>query len=271
MKRIISTTAATLCIAATLVPSGVAAQTSESWQFGAALYGWFPSVSGKTTFPQGAAGSDISVDADDIVENLKFVFMGTFEARKGRWGAFTDILYMDLGDSRSGTRDLTIGRNELPAGASANVNFDLKGLVWTLAGSYRAIGDPAATLDVFAGARLVDVEQKLDWEVSGNIGSVPLPGRAGNLNVSRSNWDGIVGMKGRVAFGPDSRWFVPYYVDVGTGDSDLTWQAMAGIGYSFQWGDVLAAWRYLDYDLKSGSPIEDMNFSGPAVAVVLRW
>jgi len=35
-----------------------------------------------------------------------------------------------------------------------------------------------------------------------------------------------------MAFGESRKWFVPYYLDVGTGESDLTWQAMGGIGYS---------------------------------------
>ena len=46
---------------------------------------------------------------------------------------------------------------------------------------------------------------------------------------------------------------------------------MAGIGYSFGWGDVLAAWRYLDYDMKSGETIESLNLNGPLIAVVFRW
>ena len=64
---------------------------------------------------------------------------------------------------------------------------------------------------------------------------------------------------------------MPYYLDVGTGDSDLTWQGIAGIGYAFGWGETVAAWRYLDYDLDSGSPVADINFSGPAIGVVFRW
>ena len=64
---------------------------------------------------------------------------------------------------------------------------------------------------------------------------------------------------------------MPYYLDVGTGNSDLTWQALAGIGYSFKWGEMIAAWRYLDYEMPSDKRIADMNFSGPAVGAVFRW
>jgi hypothetical protein len=33
---------------------------------------------------------------------------------------------------------------------------------------------------------------------------------------------------------------------------------------------VLGFWRYLDYDLGSGV-VEDANFNGPGVGVVIRW
>ena len=126
-------------------------------------------------------------------------------------------------------------------------------------------------MDLVAGARMLDIEQTLGWEVTGNVGSIPLPGRAGESKASLTNWDAIVGVKGRFAFGDGSKWFVPYYADIGAGDSDFTWQAMGGLGYSFGWGDVVAAWRYIDYDMKSGNKIESMTFNGPAIAAVFRW
>ena len=55
------------------------------------------------------------------------------------------------------------------------------------------------------------------------------------------------------------------------GDSDFTWQGSAGIGYAFNWGEVIAAWRYLDYNFKSGQKIESVNLSGPLVGVAFRW
>ncbi len=71
--------------------------------------------------------------------------------------------------------------------------------------------------------------------------------------------------------GAPSQWFVPYYLDIGAGDSDLTLQVLAGIGYRFSWGEVVGAWRYLAYDLPSDKAIADVNFNGPAVGAVFRW
>lgn len=44
-----------------------------------------------------------------------------------------------------------------------------------------------------------------------------------------------------------------------------------GVGYTFGWGDVVGAWRYTDYQMKSGSPVAEINFNGPAIAVAFRW
>ena len=117
--------------------------------------------------------------ADKILDSLKFAFMGTLEAQKGRWGAFTDVMYLNVSGSKSGTRDLTIGGVELPAGVSSNASLDIKATVWTLAANYRLLAAPDAAYDVFAGARLVDVTEKLGWEFSANVGPVVGPGLTG--------------------------------------------------------------------------------------------
>ena len=259
--------AAALALAAPLA----FAQAAPSWKYQASLYAYLPDISGRTTFPQTGAGGGATLDAETIIDNLKFTFMGSLEASNDRWGMYTDVVYMDLGNTKSGYRDFTLGGVALPAGVDANASYDLKGWAWTLAGTWRVASGPATKADVIAGARLFDMRQTFTYEVTGNVGSIPAPGRAGAAEAKLSSWDAIVGVKGRFALGEDRKWFVPYYADIGTGESDLTYQVMGGIGYSFGWGDVVAAWRYLDYDMKSGRTIESMNFNGPAIAAVFHW
>jgi hypothetical protein len=86
-------------------------------------------------------------------------FMGSLEASNGRWGMFTDVVYMDIGNTKSGYRDFTLGGSALPAGADANVSYDLKGWAWTLACTWRIASNPASKADLVAGARLCDVNQ----------------------------------------------------------------------------------------------------------------
>jgi len=269
MKAIHATAVAALSAAATLAPVPAAAQAADAWQFDAALYLYLPSVDGTTRF--GTGGSDATVDLSKLLESLNATFQGSFEARRGQWGAFTDFVYVEFSHSKSATRDLSIGGIPLPADVSAATDFKLTGTAWTLAGVYRAIADPASPFEFIAGARLLNIKERLGWQLSGNIGQFPVEGQARTQEAELNNWDAIVGVKGRVALGSGGRWYVPYYFDIGTGESKSTWQASAGIGYTFGALSLVGSWRYLDYRFKSGRPFETLSFSGPAVAAVFRW
>jgi hypothetical protein len=256
---------------APLAAQAQSAPQADGWQTNLTLYGWFPSFSGATDFPTGSGGPSIHVDADKIIDNLKFTFMGTFDVHNGRWGVFNDLIYMNVGSNKSDTRDFSIGAGSLPASLTASLDYDLKAWVWTVAGEYRVIGTPSYTMDVLAGARMINLDQTLGYGLSGDLGNTGIGDRSGSAGVSKTNWDGIVGVKGRYAFGDKREWFVPYYLDVGTGQSDLTWQGAIGLGYQFSWGAVVALYRYLDYDFGSGSKVEDLSASGPQVGVTFRF
>lgn len=253
-----------------VAPFAVSANDDDSWQYGLSIYGWFPDISGTTAFPL-APGEDFTVSISDILDNLQFTFQGSFDARKGKWGMFADVIYLDLGKSGQNLREGTIGGSEIPVDVTAKVGFDMKSLITTAAGFYRIVDEPDKSFDFVFGLRYADISQKLNWNFSGNIGDLPIEGPVGDAKVSASYWDGIVGMRGRFGFGQGGNWFLPCYADFGTGDSDLTWSAAAGIGYRFNWGEIAGAWRYMDYDLPSGKPMGDMDFSGPAIGAVFRW
>ena len=265
--------AAALLLSAGAIAPGISAAQAvgQGWAISASLYGYFPSVSGQTAFPVNSGGGTIDVSADQILENVDFVFMGTLGAHNGRWGAFTDLLYLDLSGSKSNSREFMLGGKPIPGGTSADVALGMKGVVWTLGGEYRVVGGSGLTLDMLGGARLVDIEQELSWVISGSLGPLAPPARTGVGKAEISYWDGIVGLKGRYTIEQAPKWSLPFYIDVGTGDSDLTWQAFAGVSYAFGWGELSAGWRYLDYELKSGTPIKDFNFSGAMVGATFRF
>jgi hypothetical protein len=262
-----------LVASAALIASDVAAQGNNAaggdWEFSVGIYGWFPDLKGTTGFPTDDNGFEVPID--DIVDKLDFTLQGNFDARRGKWGLFTDLIYLDLGDQQTFTNENTVSDLEIPVDSSLGVGVDVKNLVWTTLGYYR-IGDAEqATLDLAAGVRYVDMEQSLGWTVDGNIGELPLPGEQGSARVSQDFLDFVVGFRGRVNFGSNLQWFLPYYGDIGTGDSDLTWQGALGIGYAFGWGDVAAVYRHLDYDLPSSAAIQDLQMSGPAIGVAFHW
>jgi hypothetical protein len=267
--------AAALLLSAGAIAPGIAAAQAASpvWTFTGTLYGYFPSVSGETAFPVKSGGGSIDISVDQILDSIDFVAMGSLDVHNGRWGAFTDLMYLDLGGSKSNSRDFMLGGRPIPGGTTADLGADMKGLIWTLAGQYRMVGGSGSglTLDALAGARLVDMEQKISWVITGSLGPLAPPARTGSAETEISQWDGIVGLKGRYTIEQAPKWSLPFYVDVGTGDSDLTWQVVAGVSYAFGWGELSAGWRYLEYDMKSGKPIKDLNFSGAMVGATFRW
>jgi hypothetical protein len=263
--------AGTAFAAAMMAPSAAQAQTSpDPWQFSAALYAWLPSMSGTSRFPTSGNGPSLDVDGGDVLDALKMTFQGNLMARKGRWGMLADWVYVDLGASKD-TGDVAVGGIGIPASATANLSLDLKVNALTFAGTYTAIETPTHYMYLLGGARMLKLEQRLDYSFSGNLGNIQLPGTSGRSQADATNWDAVVGLGGRMRFGEGLRWFVPYYADVGTGESKSTWQFQLGIGYSFKWGDVAATWRYLDYDFKSDSAVQSLTANGPAVGAIFRW
>jgi len=111
----------------------------------------------------------------------------------------------------------------------------------------------------------------LGYTFSASTSGNPLAGRSGTAEVSANFWDAIVGLKGKVNFGAERTWFIPYYVDVGAGQSKLTWSVNAGVGYQFGWGSVIATWRYMDYQFKSSSRVESMSFNGPTIGASFQF
>ena len=78
---------------------------------------------------------------------------------------------------------------------------------------------------------------------------------------SAHNWDGIVGVKGQWDF--TDKWYATGYFDVGTGDSDYTWQVLASVAYRFKRLDAVVGYRYLQYEFDKDAPIKDLDVRGP--------
>ncbi|MBI1285898.1 MAG: hypothetical protein GC183_16460 [Thiobacillus sp.] len=266
-----STTLLAMALTALAPIAAQAESADDDWQYQAAIYLWLPALGGETSFPANNGGSSIDISAKDVLNALKMAFMGTASAKKGQWGVWTDLVYADFGAKKSGSRDFEIGHVQIPANVNANLKYDIKTWVWTVAGTYELVKKPNYTLDLLGGARYLDVSQSLDWTINGDISALPPVSRTGSAEVSSDVWDGIVGVKGVADLGSEHKWFIPYYLDVGTGQSDLTWQVNAGIGYRYNWGALVATWRYLDYEFDSGNPIKSVSLNGPLFGASFNW
>lgn len=227
----------------------------NDWQFKAGGYLYAAGIKGET-----ASGSDLDISFSDLINNLNMAFMGNVEARKSKWSLAADVIYLNVGAGGGGQVPIASA-----PGLSVKVEADVKLRAWVLGftGGYRVLQSQQATLDLIAGARNLQVSTFLN--TSSRLG--PLA-RGREVGASGVNWDAIVGVKGDVYL--KGNWYAPYYLDVGTGDSDLTWQIAGGVGYKFDWGDAYLLYRYMDWDF-NGSELDNLNLSGPQLGVNFRF
>jgi hypothetical protein len=277
MKRSRLITFATLAALALCGPLGAAAQTpGDEWKFSITPYLWLPNIDGtlKYSVPPGAGGSpEVEVGPNEYLENLGFAMMISGEARKDRFSVFTDFIYLHLTNEESAVKSINFGGNRVSSSANLSTDSSLEGALWTIGAGYAVLPGRPVELDVFGGLRYFGLEFSTDWQlglaVTGPGGGQTFP-RSGSVSQREDLWDGIVGVRGRIWLG-GSGWSIPYYSDVGTGSSSLTWQGMIGIAYSYKWFGATLAYRHLYYDMKDDKLIQDMRFSGPALGVNFRF
>lgn len=261
---------ATLACAGAALAGMVTAQTATGdWQFRASFAGYFPSLSGSLTFPTGTS-SGIDAETADLFRHPEFAPTASFEAQHGGWGAFTEFIHLRSSGSVTNSPSLGGGGMSLPPGVTSNASLELECSVWTIAGQYRLVDNPDHHMDLFGGVRVFDLHGDLDYAFSADFGPFSGPLRSGSSSIDHHSLDPIIGFKGRLGWGADHPWFVPFYADIGIGESRLTWQVCAGIGCTVGPCDVLLTWRHLAYDFDSG-PVGDFRLSGPSIGIALRF
>jgi hypothetical protein len=236
----------------------IASPDRWDWSFGINL--WLPGVDATTRF-QRDDGSTIGseVDPGGYLKNLKFVFMGTVEARRGPWSIQGDVVQLKFSDDESKIRSITGSGGAINIPIDSRSETELKGFVTTIQGGYAVMQSPAARMDVLAGVRYLKLKAELEWNLSGPAGGFA---SSGTIGQSKDFWDGV---RGKSALG--GNWDLRYYADVGAGSSKLTWQAFGGVGYRFAWGYAVVGYRHLAYEMDTDRPVSDMTFSGPQFTV----
>lgn len=262
--------AGALPVMATAADDAAATATPDKWQFAVLVYGYLPQISGKVSAPIAGTGGSFTLDQSDILDHLKMTAMGAFDAHYGHWGLFADALYLDLGQSKTGFRDFTLPDGFPVGSASARVNLDVKSWIVTWGLEYRLVMQPDLILDSLIGGRYLYLKQRLDWNITGDIGTNPPQVRVGNRELSGDKVDAVVGFKGDWKFAGERPWALPFYADIGGGASKLTWQVVVGIGYHVGAWEIDALYREINYHLNS-SGAQDLNIKGPALGAAYRW
>jgi hypothetical protein len=186
------------------------------------------------------------------------------EARFDNWSVFSDFIWVDFSNEDGSVRTIT-GPGPIGIPIDVGSQVDLSSIVWTLAGGLIVINEPSYSVQPFVGLRYVGVDTELNWALAGPLNQFP---QTGTIEGESDSWDGIVGLRGEWRAG---NWIFPYYVDVGAGDSDLTWQALAGVSYRFGWGDLRFVYRHLDYTQDDEALVQELSLSGPALGATFRF
>jgi hypothetical protein len=223
---------------------------SSEWQYDFEVYFWLPNFYVTT-----AAQDHITVTLGDLISNLKWMTMVDFGARKDKWSFGADVIYLHIGDHKQETTGGLFGRPE-----TLDVNVTLKGFISTLTGGYQIAGNDKYQLDVIAGARYLNLKLPL---------TIDIDDKAERVDPGGDVWDGIIGLSGVTTL--NDQWYVDYYGDIGTGDSDVTWQTKVGFGYKLKKFTATAGLRYLRWDFDKKAELDNLRILGPYVGAKWFW
>jgi hypothetical protein len=245
-------TALPLFLSSLLFATGVAAE--DDWEFDLEAYGWLPIVETQTE-----TGQKAEITRDQLLDDLDKVATWAGRVRKGKWSLTSDFVYFKISEKP----DLPLVP-EVPSLARLR-EAGMQAWIITPSIGYTVFDNDKQKIELYAGARYtwIGIDATIDINPTGE------PSNSMKESPSVSYWDGIVGVRG--SYSLSDKWFIPYSINVGTGQTDLTWQAQGGFGYRFKSLDAVLGWRDLSYDIGSGTPLKELDVNGPFAGAIFHW
>jgi len=221
--------------------------TDSGWRVGTSMYVWTTRLDGDMTF----RGTTVPVDVpfNKIFDNLKFTFMGLVEVGKGKWSFMSDLFYAKLEPSTS---------NHLGTFESQIEQF-----IGNFAVFYNVVETPTTRLDAYGGARVNWMETDVD---------ITLRRKSFHESADKTWVDPIIGF--RVHHDLTDKFFIRALADIGGFgvSSDLTWQAMASLGYRVTDNASLGlGYRGIGTDYTSGGTTYDVISNGLLLGFEYRF
>lgn len=238
--------------------TGISAPTSQSadsdkWRFSITPYIWAMGVTGSVSHNGNNIGT-VKLSPGDMLSAMNMAAMLEMETHKGNFGFYLDAVYGYV----SGTKSVVAANSTLTGRTSIDMTM------LTLAPTYTLQNTPKLYLDGLLGARMF--WQNAETSISATQTEASLS-TASNLQL----FTPIVGLKGRWNLN-DSKYFVPFYVDVGGGESSsITSQAYVGVGRVFDWGDISLIAKNTYYQYKPNKATVDTNMFGFALSATFRF
>lgn len=240
--------AALAMLGAALPAKAQSDDASTGWKFELVPIFWASGLKADITSSSGE--QTIDVGFSDIMKDVHFGAIGTFEARKGRWGLLFDGMYVDIRKSipQAGTMP---GDVDLKANQS---NVSLSGIL--------RLADGRVAFDLLAGAR---------YSYMKNVLTVTSGPYAGLENSIKDEWwDAIAGA--RLTYALAKAWKLVGYFDVGAGGSQLTWQAKGAVDWRLS--RVLSlevGYRHFYFDRFANDTSTKMAKAGFYTGLIIRF
>lgn len=276
MTRRSTCIAALTTAALTTAPGGPAfaadsapADAGTQWQFAVGPYLWLPSVSGTLRFSLPGGGADASSGPYNYLQNLRFALMLQGEARKGEWSIFADGIYLNFGrhEASVNATNGVLGTRE----TQQDVQTSFAGTLIQLGASRTLVWREWGYLDAVAGMRYLGVKGTLDVGIAATVGSGPGARSDFHVGQMQNLFNGFAGVRGRATITRDGAWYIPFYLDVGTGTSKFTWQALTGVAYATRRVDFGLLYRYLAFYGSGDQLVQTLRFNGPSVNVTFKF
>jgi hypothetical protein len=226
-----------ILIAAALLASPAAA---EDWSWSLTPYLWMSEI-GLDASVNDHEVLEREADLADVMDGLDFALQLHLEGQRGRHGVLLDLTYWDMGDDDK--RYPAPG----PVPGEVVVKGDLETTILEAGGIFDPKGDGTG-FSLLYGARLLDMDQELDARYD-FPGQLPDPSR--RYAVSGTLLDGMIGVRYAGPFA--GSWSGLFRADLSAGDTELTWNALAGVGYALGSSGRYTAflgYRYMEIELE---------------------
>ena len=234
-------------------------ELADAWRFEVTPYLWAPGIRGTLGLDSGLAKS-ADFTTSNVLGDLKSGGMIAAEAHYGKWGVMGDLVSATL----QKTGSIPVATPYGPDTIGDKVT--LQQTVLTGAATYTVVNGKDAYVDALLGVRAIYATATL----SANLNNTPLKE---TVSKTTSTVDPIIGAKGRYRIA-DASWYIPFYSDIGSGGgtTNLTWQAMAGVGKTFgSLIDLSLTYRALYYDMKNGGVMQKTTMLGPQIAITFKF
>ena len=247
-------TATSLLALTLLAPQAAFAQSGDDWHVSLApLYLSAAKLDGQLT--AGTRTIPVFMDFKDVASNLSAAFSFHFEAGKERWGLASDLNYMRV------STDSTVTVLQQPLAAE----FKFDQTVFELAGTYTV--NPNANFALISGLRTFTFAPTLSFTRNQTLQVI---------DTSRTSANFFAGFTYRPKLS-EKLSFVSR-ADIGGGDANMTWSAVAGVEYQFKpWGGLVVAYKGLGIDASQDATTEtistgfDMTYYGPTFGLNFNW